>query len=179
MPPDSCTLFDHNERGYFRWLGKYPHGYVLNTARGPSPRWMVLHRAACPTIKTYRGAARPGGFTERETVKVCAAEIDALEAWLKTREAEAVLLRECGFCKPRQLHIWEATSMYTLHEAIRKVLAAAGGPLSTPQIAAEINRRSLYLRRDHAPLRAGQVSARVRRHPELFARREKLVELRE
>lgn len=57
----------------------------------------------------------------------------------------------------------------TLHVAIEEVLTRAGRPLTPRQIADELNRRGLYMRGDGAPLPPGQVSARVRKYPALFA----------
>lgn len=48
-----------------------------------------------------------------------------------------------------------------LHEAIETVLREAGRPMHAKDIAAEINRRALYARKDGQPLPANQVQARV------------------
>lgn len=58
----------------------------------------------------------------------------------------------------------------TLHEAMQDVLHRAGEPLTSREIADEINRRGLYERGDGAQLGASQVSARARNYPCLFAR---------
>ena len=50
----------------------------------------------------------------------------------------------------------------TLHEAIVKVLTDVGHALSAGAIAAEINERGLYNRRDRAPVPPNQIAARVR-----------------
>ncbi len=131
MPSETCTIFENDERGYFRWLARHSNGYVLNTTRGHSAQMMVLHRAVCASIKVYRGSARPGGFTERETIKVCAAEIESLAAWAQEHGREdGNFSGECGLCRPRQRRMWAAVSMYTLHAAIRMVLEESGGALS-------------------------------------------------
>jgi hypothetical protein len=52
----------------------------------------------------------------------------------------------------------------TLHGAIDAVLREAGRPLSSRELADEINRQGLYVRpSDGKPLQANQVAARVRR----------------
>jgi len=52
----------------------------------------------------------------------------------------------------------------TLHEAIDVVLREVGRPLSSRELANEINRRGLYIRpSDGEPVEASQVAARVRR----------------
>lgn len=52
----------------------------------------------------------------------------------------------------------------TLHAAIDLVLRETGRPLSSRELADEINRRRFYVRpSDGKPVRANQVAARVRR----------------
>ncbi len=48
-----------------------------------------------------------------------------------------------------------------LHEAIDAVLADRPAGMSTRELADEIERRGLYLKRDGKPASAGQVNARV------------------
>lgn len=57
-----------------------------------------------------------------------------------------------------------------LHVAIAEVLESTGRPMSAKEIAEHVNRRGLYSRGDGLPLRANQVSARIRRYPSLFVR---------
>lgn len=56
----------------------------------------------------------------------------------------------------------------TLHLAIEEVLSAIGRPLTSREIADEVNRRRLYRRGDGTPLPPSQVSARVKNYPALF-----------
>lgn len=56
----------------------------------------------------------------------------------------------------------------TLHDAMVDVLADARRPLRAAELAAAINDRGLYSRRDGQPLPSSQISARVRNYPELF-----------
>jgi hypothetical protein len=58
----------------------------------------------------------------------------------------------------------------TLHEAMVLVLTEHGGSLSTAELACEINRRSLYHRRDGHPVPASQISARAKNYSHLFGR---------
>lgn len=48
-----------------------------------------------------------------------------------------------------------------LHEAIETVLRETGRSMHVDDIAAEINRRGIYARRDDEPLGGAQVRARV------------------
>ncbi len=79
----SATMFRDDDEGYFAWIGQHDGGFVLNTQRARSPGYMVLHRARCHSIGALTGSAREGGFTARKYVKVCAATIDALRAWVR------------------------------------------------------------------------------------------------
>lgn len=65
-----------------------------------------------------------------------------------------------------------------LHEAISLVLRTEGHALSTTDIAALVNARALYRRGDARPVRASQISARVRHHASLFFVENGLVSLR-
>jgi hypothetical protein len=56
----------------------------------------------------------------------------------------------------------------TLHQSIVEVLTVARRPLTSREVADEVNRRGLYVRGDGKPLSASQVSARVRNYPGLF-----------
>lgn len=58
----------------------------------------------------------------------------------------------------------------TLHEAIIKVLEAAGRNLTAREIADEINSKALYVRKDKNPVPASQISARVNNYPEKFSK---------
>src|SRR5262245_56796379 len=66
------TVFDKSHSDYFKWLKAHPEGFVLNTTRKKNPKYLVLHRATCRTISEYSGKQKPGGFTERDYIKVCA-----------------------------------------------------------------------------------------------------------
>jgi len=57
----------------------------------------------------------------------------------------------------------------TLHKAMKIVLLEReSGTATTGEIAAEINQRQLYKRKDGDAARAKQINARVRQYPELF-----------
>ncbi|MBK6990043.1 MAG: hypothetical protein IPH33_18420 [Bacteroidetes bacterium] len=57
----------------------------------------------------------------------------------------------------------------TLHEAIDKVLSAAGKELSAANIAEEINRLGLYKRSDISPISSSQILSRATKYPDLFS----------
>jgi hypothetical protein len=58
----------------------------------------------------------------------------------------------------------------TLHEAIKVVLEGAGRPMSTREIAAELNRRELYAKKDGTEITDFQVHGRTKNYPKLFRR---------
>lgn len=63
-----------------------------------------------------------------------------------------------------------ATRSRTLHEAMEAVLRAHPAGLTAREIAAEVNRRGLYARRDHRPLDSIQVHSRATAYNSLFMR---------
>ena len=78
-PTTGVAFFRGDDDGYLRWLAGHTHGYVLNAQRSPRAAYLKLHRAFCPHIS---GQPRiPGAWTERQYIKVCAEDIDALERW--------------------------------------------------------------------------------------------------
>ena len=59
----------------------------------------------------------------------------------------------------------------TLHEAIRLVLQEHGdGWMSVRDLAAEVNARDLYRRKDGAPVEANQVHARTKNYSKMFVK---------
>ena len=61
-------------------------------------------------------------------------------------------------------------SSMTLHEAIKVVLEEAGHPMSTREIAVEVNRRGLYRKKDGSEVTDFQVHGRTKNYPKLFQR---------
>jgi hypothetical protein len=67
----------------------------------------------------------------------------------------------------------------TLHEAMRTVLEDEGNPfLRTSDLAYQIAKRGLYIRRNGLPATASDIAARVRTYPQLFVRQGYMVRLR-
>src|SRR5262245_35570576 len=60
----------------------HPDGYVVNTTRPESPRYMVLHRASCTYISEPLHESAPGGFTERTYRKIGAEDVESLRDWV-------------------------------------------------------------------------------------------------
>lgn len=86
--------FVDDDDGYVRWLAEHADEFVLNTERRPRPTYLVLHRAACPTInRPQRGV----GHWTRDYIKFCGirAELEAL-----ARQQIGGEPRGCGICSP-------------------------------------------------------------------------------
>lgn len=64
-----------------------------------------------------------------------------------------------------------------LEEAIVLVLATSGRGMRTEQIAAEINARGLYQRRDKQPVSSKQIYAVAMAHPDTFVKSDGLIRL--
>lgn len=58
----------------------------------------------------------------------------------------------------------------TLHEAIQALLEETQRPMSTTEIANEINARGSYTKRDGSPVTAFQIHGRTRNYPQYFER---------
>lgn len=94
------TLFDKSDADYFKWLAAHPKGFVLNTTREKNPKYLVLHRPTCRTISKYSGKQKPGAFTERDYIKICADNEKSLLDWVhRTHGPKAEFSNRCGHCK--------------------------------------------------------------------------------
>lgn len=60
--------------------------------------------------------------------------------------------------------------MMKLHEAMVLVLREKGHPMTTRELADEINMRKLYCRHDELPLPSSQIGARAKNYPHLFVK---------
>lgn len=93
--------FDGNEEAYLTWLNEHPNGFVINTRRNRPPGYMVLHRASCRKISSYNRMARPGGFTSRLYIKICADTVNELRQWVSANgRRDGSFSRECSQCRP-------------------------------------------------------------------------------
>jgi hypothetical protein len=94
--------FDDKDAPYLTWLHDHPQGYVLNRRRGKSDGYLVLHRVACRKIRDYTQMARPGGFTGRGYIKVCAESIEDLHRYARTKggRPDGSFSGKCRSCSP-------------------------------------------------------------------------------
>lgn len=93
--------FRSNDREYFDWIENHPSGFVVNTLRSSPSSYLTLHRATCRKIVGYNKMARPGGYTERDYVKVCGPSVDVLRRWAETIGSPAGRFKvHCSLCGP-------------------------------------------------------------------------------
>ena len=94
-----ATVFDGNDLAYQQWLAENPTGYVLNSWRAISPSYMVLHRSSCSSVRPDAGVTKPGGFTERRYIKVCATKLSELQQWVRNHgRADGSFSINCSKC---------------------------------------------------------------------------------
>lgn len=82
MTTDVIEFID-NEAGYLTWVKGHSSGYVLNTERSKNWNYMVLHGAWCELVREHKGSGKPGGFTERDYIKICALNVESLRNWVR------------------------------------------------------------------------------------------------
>lgn len=98
---DMYIEFSEDDKPYQDWLKHHPEGYVINTERSKPANYMVLHRAKCRTISQYNKVTHPGGFTERQYIKICSMERAKLQAWVKQHgRRDGSFSKECSKCNP-------------------------------------------------------------------------------
>lgn len=99
--------------------------------------------------RTIRRAYRGGRMTAREIAK---------HVGVSAQRVAAIVAADGG-----------GRDRPTLHEAMRRVLADAGGGwMDAAQLAEEVRRRGLYQRRDSGPVPTKQIRARANNYPDLF-----------
>ena len=93
----------HTDADYQSWLADHPNGFVVNTTRGSSPNYMVLHSASCRYISNPTHESEAGGFTERGYTKVAADDIQSLREWVMTHGRQnGSFSSECSSCRPSE-----------------------------------------------------------------------------
>lgn len=65
----------------------------------------------------------------------------------------------------------------TLHEAIIKLLKQSGRPMSTKEIAKELNLNKWYKKKDESEITDFQIHGRTKNYPQLFLRKGSMVSL--
>lgn len=89
--PDHIERFRDDDRGFFDWLDRNPHGFFINTVRNPKPDYLVLHRPECSHIDR-----NPSMHWTKDYIKLCAARRQDLEEWAASAVGgEVTLCRTC------------------------------------------------------------------------------------
>ncbi len=95
------VIFKNDDDGYLKWLQENQSGFVVNTReRIIDPDYMVLHNASCKQISKYPNMIQnPGGFTERDYIKICSDSINGLSEWVRNNgRLDGSFSKECGNC---------------------------------------------------------------------------------
>lgn len=101
---NKLVVFDGDDHAYLRWIGTQFDGFVLNTTRGRSREYMVLHRFTCWSISEKSSTFKIGGFTERDYIKICADDIGSLRQWVKENgRLDGSFSKECRLCNPSDI----------------------------------------------------------------------------
>src|SRR5262245_8706764 len=87
--------FIDNDAAYLQWIGTHPDGFVVNCYRNPSPSYLPLHRATCPTISKLPTNAKDWA---KDYGKVCSIDRTALQNWAEQKVHGT--LKPCGLCHP-------------------------------------------------------------------------------
>ena len=94
---DNVKKFEPDDEKYLAWINDHPEGFILTSSKSLYPPHTVIHRASCDKIKTLKGNAKPGGFTERNYIKVYAASEIILENWVRQMRIDG-FSRKCSTC---------------------------------------------------------------------------------
>jgi hypothetical protein len=89
--------FEPDDGKYLAWIHEHPDGFILTSSKSLYPPYTVIHRASCDKIKTLKGNAKPGGFTERDYIKVYATSVGVLKNWVHQKRVNGSS-RECSKC---------------------------------------------------------------------------------
>ena len=87
--------FIDDDHGYVEWNRTHFHGFVLNSYRQPTARYLMVHRAHCRTIT---GTPANGRTWTHDPIKVCADSLAELDGWAVDRTGAQPT--RCDTCTP-------------------------------------------------------------------------------
>lgn len=128
--PTIYTVFVTNNEEYLDWLKAHPQGFVLNSYKSPSPNYLILHRAQCPTIQDKIGDAY---------IKVCAENIEGLWEWLNEKGFED-FSKEEHFCNNQNYDKLEISKNPIMTATIPPLNQILFGPPGTGKTFSTINK---------------------------------------
>ncbi len=85
--------FIDKDAEFLAWIESNPDGYLLNTYRKPSPKYLVLHRATCPSFKRNCGE-----YWTKTYRKICATDPNALHSWARREMSLHAIPTPCKRC---------------------------------------------------------------------------------
>ena len=88
-------VFRNDDAAYRAWLSANPEGFVVNTEKVPTARYLKLHRPVCPHIKAWADR----NPTSTGYIKACSRDLDELEGWARAA-TEGGRLDPCPTCLP-------------------------------------------------------------------------------
>ena len=89
----AAISFVDQETEFRDWRKDNPNGYILNTTRVPSDKYLILHTARCWSIS---GEPARGRYWIKDYSKVCAPDRREIDEWVERQFGTAPRL--CRFC---------------------------------------------------------------------------------
>ncbi len=86
-------IFKDQDEPCFQWLAQHPSGFVVNTTRSPSPKYLMLHKSGCLHIQRWEGRQLTAQY-----IKACSDKKGELVEWARTRVGGE--LTPCRSCSP-------------------------------------------------------------------------------
>ena len=94
-------IFDSGDAPFHEWMIDHPSGHVVNTHRRENSNYTFLHRSGCNHLTGLAQGQGPDGYTQREYIKVCSENAEALLDWcLRERSRSKGFSGYCKTCKP-------------------------------------------------------------------------------
>ena len=87
--------FIDNDEGYLHWIATNRQGFVVDCYREPTPTYLILHRATCPTLSKLPGY---GTSWTKDYRKVCSSSRVDLQHWAQQEIHGS--LNPCEHCHP-------------------------------------------------------------------------------
>jgi len=90
--PEGLEAFVDDEANYLEWYRLHFRGYVLNASRGPSAKYLMMHRVNC----IHLTGDLP--WTTTDQSKVCGMSKEAIDEW--TMSEFGCRADRCNSCQP-------------------------------------------------------------------------------
>lgn len=90
-------VFQDQEKEYMKWLASHPKGYVVNTTKSRSIKYMVVHTSTCHSISS--NPEKEWKFTGPDYIKICSDDPGSLQRWIK-QQGGSGFTKVCRICNP-------------------------------------------------------------------------------